>query len=34
MPVPLWIRNRWESLRANFWFVPAIMVVAAIALSF
>ncbi len=28
-----WLSNCWESLRANFWFVPTLMAVAAIALS-
>lgn len=28
-----WLNTYWESLRGNFWFVPTIMVVAAVALS-
>ena len=28
-----WLSNYWESLRANFWFVPTVMAIAAIALS-
>ncbi len=27
------LRNYWESLRANFWFVPTVMVTGAVALS-
>ena len=29
-----WLISYWERLRANFWFVPTLMVVGAIALSF
>jgi uncharacterized membrane protein len=29
----LWLANRWEYLRDSFWFVPTLMVVAAIGLS-
>ena len=29
----LWIAGWWEDLRANFWFLPTLMVIAAIALS-
>ena len=28
-----WLINYWESLRANFWFVPTVMVAGAVALS-
>ncbi len=28
-----WLQNYWESLRANFWFVPTVMVAAAVVLS-
>src|SRR3954447_21921079 len=28
-----WLLNRWEDLRANFWFVPSIMVAGAVILS-
>ncbi len=28
-----WLINHWESLRANFWFVPTVMVAGAVALS-
>lgn len=30
----LWLYNRWEALRESFWFLPSIMVAAAIALSY
>jgi uncharacterized membrane protein len=30
----LWLFNRWESLRESLWFLPAIMVATAIALSY
>lgn len=29
----IWLINHWESLRANFWFVPTVMVAGAVALS-
>jgi uncharacterized membrane protein len=29
----LWLLNKWESLQATYWFVPAIMVALAIGLS-
>lgn len=29
----IWLGNRWDELRANFWFVPSVMVVAATLLS-
>ena len=28
-----WLMNYWESIRANFWFVPTVMVAGAVALS-
>ena len=28
-----WLGNHWEALRANFWFVPTVMVAAAVVLS-
>lgn len=28
-----WLENHWESLRANFWFVPTVMVSGAVMLS-
>ncbi len=28
-----WLINHWESLRANFWFVPTVMVLGSVALS-
>ena len=28
-----WLINHWESLRANFWFMPTVMVAGAVALS-
>ncbi|HMO85347.1 MAG TPA: DUF2254 domain-containing protein, partial [Lacipirellulaceae bacterium] len=30
----LWLSNRWGRLRDSFWFLPAIMVIGAIGLSF
>ena len=30
----LWLTNRWEILRDSFWFLPTLMVMAAIGLSF
>lgn len=30
----LWFANRWDSVRNSFWFLPSLMVVAAIVLSF
>ena len=29
----LWLANKWEALRGSFWFVPSLMVIAAIGLS-
>lgn len=29
-----WFLNRWDALRSNFWFVPTVMVVMAVILSF
>lgn len=29
----MWLINHWESLRANFWFVPTVMVFGSVALS-
>jgi uncharacterized membrane protein len=29
----LWLANKWEDLRDSFWFLPALMVLAAIGLS-
>ncbi|QEH38828.1 hypothetical protein OJF2_74380 [Aquisphaera giovannonii] len=29
----LWLESKWEGLRTSFWFVPTLMVTAAIALS-
>jgi uncharacterized membrane protein len=29
----LWLINKWESLQATYWFLPSVMVAAAIALS-
>ena len=29
----LWLASKWEEIRTSFWFVPTLMVVAAIALS-
>ena len=28
-----WLLNHWDSLRANFWFVPTVMVAGSVALS-
>src|SRR5688572_17737489 len=28
------LRNRWDSMRASYWFIPSVMVIASIALSF
>ncbi len=30
----LWIINKWQDLRDSFWFLPALMVTAAVGLSF
>jgi uncharacterized membrane protein len=30
----LWLTNNWEDLRDSFWFLPALMVIGAIGLSF
>ena len=29
----IWLGNKWDDLRSNFWFVPSVMVVSAILLS-
>ncbi len=29
-----WLLSHWDNLRANFWFVPSVMVAAAVGLSF
>ena len=29
----LWLTSQWEDIRTSFWFMPTLMVVAAVALS-